>query len=196
MVPALRSVVLSVVVLVSLLPYGESAADEPITCTGMWSPALSEQVLVRAFGRENVVKGMVYVAEGEEVPGTVVFPKDRSRRLEVVWRDQSRRVTVARIRNGLSLGEVEKLNGRPFSLYGFDWDYGGTVTSWRGGRLNGIGPDCALQVPFERTVPERVTSAQQSALDSTSGDHEILSSSSALKAFPVSVNEIVIQYRE
>ena len=36
---------------------------------------------------------------------------------------------------GASLKELERLNGRPFQLAGFNWDYSGTVTSWEKGLL-------------------------------------------------------------
>jgi hypothetical protein len=35
----------------------------------------------------------------------------------------------------MKLGELQKLNGRPFVFNGFDWDYGGVITSWDGGTL-------------------------------------------------------------
>lgn len=36
---------------------------------------------------------------------------------------------------GTTLERLEQLNGRPFTLAGFGWDYSGAVTDWRGGRL-------------------------------------------------------------
>ena len=36
---------------------------------------------------------------------------------------------------GTSLKELEHLNGRPFRLAGFAWDYSGTVLSWDKGSL-------------------------------------------------------------
>ena len=36
---------------------------------------------------------------------------------------------------GTRLGRLTQLNGRPFTLSGFGWDYAGTVISWNGGRL-------------------------------------------------------------
>ena len=37
---------------------------------------------------------------------------------------------------GTSLQELERLNGRPFVLAGFGWDYAGVVTDWKGGVLD------------------------------------------------------------
>jgi hypothetical protein len=36
---------------------------------------------------------------------------------------------------GTTLRELEKINGAPFQLAGFEWDYSGTVTSWGAGKL-------------------------------------------------------------
>ena len=186
------------------------AAQQAITCNGGWSPALSESALIRAYGKANVVRGNVYVAEGEEVPGTIVYPKNEKWRLEIVWKNSRQRVspewiriptgsqwrTFAGIRNGMALAEVERINGRPFKFYGFDWDYGGSVTDWRSGRLGALDSECSLQITFDRSVPERVTTRQQQALDATSGEVEILSSSANARAFQTWVSEIVIQYPE
>jgi hypothetical protein len=195
-------------VLVTLLA-ATATADDAINCTGVWSPTTSEAALVRQYGRANVVRGPVYVAEGNETRGTIVFPKDEAKRVEIVWRNSrqyqrpewirvpagSRWTTFAGIRNGTSLADVEKLNGKPFQLSGFDWDFGGLVTDWRKGALAKLGVPCSLQVRFDRTIPDRATAVQQRAADATSGERDLLSSSPDLRRFPVQVNEIVIQYR-
>jgi len=36
---------------------------------------------------------------------------------------------------GTTLRELERLNGKPFRMFGFWWDYGGEVSSWEGGEL-------------------------------------------------------------
>jgi hypothetical protein len=180
------------------------AADR-MTCT----PDLSEQALIRTYGRQNVQRGMVYVAEGDEEPGSILFPNDETRRVEIVWKDKrqrkrpewiripagSRWTTFAGIHNGMPLAEIEQLNGRPFTLNGFDWDYGGAVTDWRGGRMTKLGSPCRLQIRFDRTVPETMTAAQERAANATSGDRELSSSSADLRQFRTQVDEIVITPR-
>ena len=40
----------------------------------------------------------------------------------------------------MTLAELVALNGAPVSFYGLQWDYGGTVQDWHGGRLaNAVG---------------------------------------------------------
>ena len=55
---------------------------------------------------------------------------------------------------GYSFGDgieaVEKANGGPFAVSGFEWDYGGFVTDWKGGKLKEAG-GCATTVRFALT---------------------------------------------
>jgi len=110
----------------------------------------TRQDLVRAYGAPNVVDQDIDVGEGETQPGTVVFPKDPARLIEIVWRDPDKKTqpSFAQIQGstsrwkaahsvslGTSLKEMEHLNGRSFTLAGFGWDYSGTVLSWEKGAL-------------------------------------------------------------
>jgi hypothetical protein len=106
--------------------------------------------LVHMFGASNVVDRDVDVGEGETQPGTVLFPRDPKRLIEILWMDldkktqptsaqiqsgRSRWKSVYNISLGTSLKDLERFNGRPFKLAGFGWDYSGTVTSWENGAL-------------------------------------------------------------
>src|SRR5215475_8277814 len=64
-----------------------------------------------------------------------------------------------------------KMNAKPFKLSGFDWDYGGRVTDWRGGVLGKPQPGgCNLGIEFVH--PE---DAAEENLTKVSGDREFLS---------------------
>jgi hypothetical protein len=104
----------------------------------------SERDLVARFGSPAVTREDVQVGEGETRPATVLFAGDSLRHLEIIWRDSSARARPSIVRLygdrsawrvgrgvtlGMSLTELERVNGRPFSLTGFHWDYAGTVTS-------------------------------------------------------------------
>ena len=43
--------------------------------------------LVRVYGRANVVDRDVEVGEGETEPGTIIFPNDPKRSIEILWKD-------------------------------------------------------------------------------------------------------------
>jgi hypothetical protein len=110
---------------------------------------VSRTLLARTFASGELREAPVEVGEGETRPGTLVVPDDPRRRLSVVWAnpagperstwlmvDGASRWTGYRdIGIGTDLRTLERLNGRPFVLAGFAWDYGGTVLDWRGGGL-------------------------------------------------------------
>jgi hypothetical protein len=140
--------------LVTMLGSGQASADPwLILASGEKGPINAQttrQDLVRAYGASNVVDQDVDVGEGETEPGTVVFPKDAQRSIEILWKDPDKKTepssatisgkssrwhAVHGISLGTSLKDLERLNGRPFKLAGFGWDYSGTVTSWENGAL-------------------------------------------------------------
>ena len=113
----------------------------------------SEMELRRLFGEKNELREDIGLGEGETEPGTIVFPNSDGR-LAILWKDQGQRQTPKEIRlngdktrwktgQGISLGtslkELEKLNGRPFFLMGFAWDYSGTVIDCNKGNLKELG---------------------------------------------------------
>lgn len=48
---------------------------------------------------------------------------------------------------GMPLKEVIAINGRDFSIYGFEWDYSGTLIDWNNGNLQKQGVSIALAAP-------------------------------------------------
>jgi hypothetical protein len=77
--------------------------------------------------------------------------------------------------NGLSLGDelahVEQLNGGPFKLWGFGWDYGGWVSDWNGGAFQPA-EGCMTRVQFDATAES----------NNAQGDGEFQSDSEAMRA--------------
>lgn len=63
---------------------------------------------------------------------------------------------------GTSLKELQRLNGKPFRLFGFSWDYGGLVESWQKGRLVGLESKISLILsPGEKTGAKSLPAAQE-----------------------------------
>ena len=109
----------------------------------------SEEALKKAFkGKVKRVKG--YYPEGMgEFMKTVVFPNTKNE-VEFIWKDDSlhfngliqvkvyKDSTDWKTKEGITIGTdlrtLEKLNKKPFSFYGFEWDYGG-MTNWDNGSL-------------------------------------------------------------
>ncbi len=117
---------------------------------GAITPQMSEAALKRIYGRTNVRSTKVSLGEGEYETGTVIFPNDPRKTIEILWKDVRRKRfpkliqltgerSIWRTQDGISLGtrlkELERINGKPFVLTGFSWDYEGTVISWEGGKL-------------------------------------------------------------
>ncbi len=100
------------------------------------------------FGKEKVKLVKLPGPEGSEFDGVSLFT-GTDRELGIYLNEDSKEKEILDIRvlgkgwvfdNGLKLGmslaEVEKINGKPFQLGGFDWDYGGT-SSFMEGKLEG-----------------------------------------------------------
>ena len=146
----------------------------PVTATS------SEGDLIMHYGSAAVKATRIELGEGETTPGTVLFPDDSSRRAEIVWQDTTSRSRPARlilrgrrsewkvgpgISLGTSLKELERINGRPFTLAGFGWDYAGVVTEWGGGTLDSAlagvklyldpGPEQYESAPYSEVLGDR-----------------------------------------
>lgn len=133
------------------------AANPPAGTTSCTSPVRKGDTLATLkarFGKEARIE-TVYLAEGASGKALVLYPRDKVRRIEVLFRD-GRSKKVERIRwegrgwsvAGLKVGDtatrIAALNGRPFEFFGFDWDYGGYVTRFKGGRLEQMLGGCSL----------------------------------------------------
>jgi hypothetical protein len=117
---------------------------------GAMSATTTTQDLIRIYGKENVVETSIQNANGEDESVTELFRSDPLRSAVLEWKDPYNRRTLMNIEisgakslwrttHGITLGttlkELERLNGKPFLLSGFAWDYSGTVMSWHGGML-------------------------------------------------------------
>lgn len=172
----------------------------------------TENLLVRQFGAANVKDDSLAGGEGEMVAGTVLFPTDSLRRVEIFWDDSApphTRISMLRVTGtrsawlvapgvtlGTSLADLETLNHGAFTLSGFGWDYGGTVTSWRGGALDtlwtGAGGKSVGHVGVRMTY---AAGAPGSVLDKVQGDRDFASSLPAMRAANPVVAELYVTPR-
>ena len=123
---------------------------------GTLGPLTTRQALEARFGKAHVREETFDGAEGiGTYPALVVFPDDPSRRLELVLDAEDKDAPIQELRvrapgsrwrdasgllMGMTLSELVALNGAPISFYGLEWDYGGTVQDWHGGKLaNAVG---------------------------------------------------------
>ncbi|WID97660.1 hypothetical protein QO058_05220 [Bosea vestrisii] len=196
----------TVALFASAVTAGAQTADL-LACNGPFARNADEAALIRAFGAENVQRARIEIGEGEKAAGAILYPKNRKRRLELIWRDGAKRRgpgtiyvregsgwAVAgpageRLAIGTALAMVEGANGKPFSILGFDWDYSGTAADWQGGKLAGAFAGCKLTVRFG--YPK---GADVKALDRLSGDKEFSSSDPDMRLVKPTAYEILLSW--
>jgi hypothetical protein len=143
----------AVLVAISVPAFGQTAPDPWLILAsgerGSINAHTTREDLVRRYGAKNVVDQDVVDSSGFMVHVTIIFSRDPQRCLEILWRDDketapsfitirggpTRWHALHNISLGVSLKQLEQLNGRPFQLAGFGWDYDGTITSWENGSL-------------------------------------------------------------
>lgn len=148
--------------------------------------------LRKAFGAANVEDGELPGPEGSTMPGAWIF-KGTDKELQILWDPETGEKRVSSVTvigkawtfsNGLKLGmgleDVEKINGGPFQIYGFDWDYAGWSV-FEGGRLEGM-----VGIRFEPSVT--------SYDPSLSGDQLLESTNEKLRAAKPVVSELIVMF--
>ena len=135
------------------------AASDALACEGVFGPQSSEATLVETFGADNVVTGQVPGPEGTEMLATTIFPNDPQKTMQVGWWDEDNLERLAYVdlapsqtgplgvHIGMTPAEVEALNGKPFMIGGFWWDYGG-YANIETGKLTDLPGGCYLSLRF------------------------------------------------
>ncbi|NUO76476.1 MAG: hypothetical protein HOQ32_10715, partial [Lysobacter sp.] len=126
-------------------------ATTALVLPGDFAPDTTPDQLRQRFGAANVRLGKVPGAEGEEFPGVILFPDDPNKRAYLYFQNEQtlQGLSLVRVldrestwtldngvRMGLPLAELVALNGKPISFYGLEWDYGGTIVDYHGGKLD------------------------------------------------------------
>jgi hypothetical protein len=175
---------------------------EVVTCAGAFGADSSERLLIDAFGAENVVTGQVPGPEGTTYLGTTVFGNDPERTMIFSWFDEEARTRLSAVdigpsqigpggvRIGMTAAEVEAINGDPFTMGGFWWDYGGYAGFDSGALAGPLPGGCYLSLRF--APPDEISSA----IDITpiTGDVQVRSDEGLLDALGVSVEKISLGY--
>lgn len=137
-------------------PHSSGAIDHtwlivPGKSVGMIDRQATQASLKKSYGsRAAPDEEHILDEQGAGTEGWILYSKDPNRRVEIVLSPEHTpkeawlkgRVSKFKTKEGLTLGmtlkELEALNGKPFELLGFGWDYGGFVSSWSGGKLAGV----------------------------------------------------------
>jgi len=200
---------LAAIVFLAVAGTASAQTADFLACSGPFARDADEAALIKAFGTANVQRARIEIGEGEKAAGAILFPKDRKRRLELIWRDGKKRRgpgtiyvregsawSVAgpaseRLAIGSALSAVEATNGKPFSILGFDWDYSGTANDWQGGKLAKAFGGCKLTIRFG--YPK---GADAQALDRLSGDKEFSSSNPDMRLVKPTAYEILLSWSD
>jgi|GEM_PF-1789880 len=151
--------------------------------------------LVQNLSEEQVIREKLPLGEGEFVNGTVVFPNSNNE-LQIFWQNEDfeniRQITISKpgsdwhvhggIHIGTSIEEVMKINGRPFEMTGFQWDYAGTTLNWQGGNLHS-----SIKLVFDYT-------GEISIYPFLIGDKVVSSDNSSLLKLQPRVRKIIVSF--
>lgn len=130
------------------LPAATAAKDAP-RIEDLLKPDDTLATAQARLGASHVREQALDGAEGETLAGWVVYPDDPTRTADVFLDETKAHPTMLRIRapestwtraDGIRIGlnstELQAMNGKAFAFYGFEWDYGGAISDFHGGRLD------------------------------------------------------------
>jgi len=179
------------------------APPNVVACSGVFAKDSTHLKLAVKYDSRNLVFGQVDGPDGTKIPGSILFPSDPRRRLEVLWANEGARADVQVIsingksqwsaprglKLGLGVAVLEKMNGRPFKLSGFGADGAASVLGWEGGSLSTLPGGCKVGMRLfeDRKSPEAARKA-------VAGDKELMSNDAGLRSVKPTVGEILIGY--
>lgn len=156
--------ILTSVALVACGPDSQQSAEAPenaeqsteLSCATF--AGLTAATLAERYGAENVTTETLSDMEGEPYQATYLYPNDAARKIEFIWNEAGGGASIlvhgaqwtgpGGLRQGASMPDVERINGRAFKFWGFGWDYGGWVSDWNGGAL-AERDNCMTRVHFD-----------------------------------------------
>ena len=194
----------TVATLLATLAFPALAQDVtgPVSCTGVFGADSSEQLLIETFGAENVVTGQVPGPEGMTYLATTVYGDDPERRMEFAWFNEETMSQLSAVelapgqsgpgglRIGMSVAEVEAINGEPFTVGGFWWDYGGYASFETGALAGPLPGNCFVSLRFS---PAEETPAGID-LDAIAGEVIIPSDAEVLQLADTKVTNMSLGY--
>ena len=180
----------------------EKTKASQVTCEGVFGPESSEALVKQTFGPDNVVTGMVDGPEGMQMLATTVFPDDPQRTMRFGWWDEDARsglsyvdlapsqIAPGGVRIGQTVAEVEALNGAPFTIGGFWWDYGGYANIENGNLAHTVDKICWVSIRFSHADD------YSSDIDATpvSGEVQVPSGEALLEMLDVRVAVVSVSW--
>ncbi len=174
-----------------------------VACSGAFAKTSGHLKLAQSYGVHNVDYTEVSGDDGSTLMASVLFASDPKRRLEVLWDDdvqrsgtrmiviggQSTWTAQKGVHLGLPLAALEKLNGKPFKLMGFDKGGMAIVSDWNGGAFGLLTDGCKVGIQLK---PD--PKARAGTLDAAGSDKEFASTDPAIRAAKPTIGEIIVAY--
>ena len=163
----------------------------PNESVGLITSSTTKSALNKLYDKGNI---------RETIKGTEVIFDNTADNITIEWNDGNLTPKIIRIKNlnsnwktkegvgiGSTIKEVEKANGKPFTIYGYEIDayLAGTVKNWNSGNLQGL----KLQFKITKEIPVEVYMEMM-------GDRGILSNNPLLEKAGLQVENITVEFNK
>ncbi len=172
----------------------------PNESVGLITSSTTKSALNKLYDKGNIRETVVFSYEGFDIKGTEVIFDNTADNITIEWNDGNLTPKIIRIKNpnsnwktkegvgiGSTIKEVEKANGKPFTIYGYEIDayLAGTVKNWNSGNLQGLN----LQFKITKEIPVEVYMEMI-------GDRGILSNNPLLEKAGLQVENITVGFNK
>ena len=172
----------------------------PNESVGLITSSTTKSALNKLYDKGNIRETVVFSYEGFDIKGTEVIFDNTADNITIEWNDGNLTPKIIRIKNlnsnwktkegvgiGSTIKEVEKANGKPFTIYGYEIDkyLEGTVKNWNSGNLQGLN----LQFKITKEIPVEVFMKMM-------GDRGILSNNPLLEKAGLQVENITVEFNK
>lgn len=172
----------------------------PNESVGLITSSTTKSALNKLYDKENIRETVIFSYEGIDIKGTEVIFDNTADNITIEWNDGNLTPKIIRIENlnsnwktkegvgiGSTIKEVEKANGKPFTIYGYEIDayLAGTVKNWNSGNLQGLN----LQFKITKEIPVEVYMEMI-------GDRGILSNNPLLEKAGLQVENITVGFNK
>ena len=172
----------------------------PNESVGLITSSTTKSALNKLYDKENIRETVIFSYEGIDIKGTEVIFDNTADNITIEWNDGNLTPKIIRIKNlnsnwktkegvgiGSTIKEVEKANGKPFTIYGYEIDVylAGTVKNWNSGNLQGLN----LQFKITKEIPVEVYMKMM-------GDRGILSNNPLLEKAGLQVENITVEFNK
>jgi hypothetical protein len=159
----------------------------------------SEEALIRLYGPGNVGRSTVRTT-GTNTETCTVLMAGTNNELRITWKDETHArikaiyldkpnsswLSAQGLRVGMGLMDLTKANKSPISFYGFNWEYGGTVSSYRNGVLG------KYEKYFYAVLLPRNSQQAAGSLRNFQGDQIFSSNKEGIEQLDLVVSRLVI----